>query len=134
MKLITTLSLIILFTTISCTAQKQSMDSKIIPGKFAHTVYFWMKNPSDQSSNEAFLKSLRKFIDNCPYMITKHIGQPAPTDRDVIDNTYSYSLLLTFKNLEEQEKYQDDPNHKVFIAESSGLWSKVLVYDSILLE
>lgn len=134
MKILTTIAVIILFNTISCTAQKQSMDNKIIPGKFAHTVYFWMKNPNDQNGNVSFLKSLRKFIDNCPYIITKHIGQPAPTDRDVIDNTYSYSLLLTFNNKEEQDKYQDDPNHKIFIAESSDLWSKVLVYDSILLE
>lgn len=99
-------------------------------GDFAHTVYFWLNNPDNQDDRKAFEASLTKFIDQSPYITTKHIGVPAKTDRDVIDNSYTYSLLLTFKDKATQDQYQEEAAHKQFIAESSNLWSKVLVYDS----
>lgn len=99
-------------------------------GSFAHVVYFWLKNPDNQSDRQAFEKSLKNFIDNSAYIKTKFIGVPAATDREVIDNSYTYSLMLTFENKSQQDKYQEEEGHKKFIEESSGLWSKVLVYDS----
>jgi hypothetical protein len=100
------------------------------PGDFAHTVYFWLHNPDNQDDRKAFEASLTNFIDQSPYITTKHIGVPASTDRDVIDHSYTYSLLLTFKDKATQDQYQEEPAHKQFIAESSHLWSKVVVYDS----
>ncbi len=107
-----------------------SKNEKVLPGNFAHTVYFWLKNPSNEADRLAFETSLKKFIDHSPEIQTKHIGLPAKTDREVIDNTYTYSLLLTFANKADQDRYQEDPNHKKFIEESSALWTKVVVYDS----
>jgi len=106
------------------------MTNKSLPGNFAHTVYFWLKNPDNAADRVAFETSLRKFIDASEFIQTKHIGTPAKTDRDVIDNTYTYSLLLTFVDKATQDKYQEEPNHKKFIEESSSLWKKVIVYDS----
>ena len=49
----------------------------------------------------------------------------------VIDSSYTYCLSLGFSSKENQDKYQEEPAHKVFIQESSQLWHKVVVYDSI---
>ena len=62
---------------------------------------------------------------------TRHIGTPAATDRDVIDNTWSYSLILAFDSKEKQDIYQSHQAHLKFIENASSLWEKVLVYDSI---
>ncbi len=113
----------------SCTKTEENSNNSL-PGNFAHTVYFWLKNPDNAVDRAAFETSLKKFIDASEFIQTKHIGMPAKTNREVIDNTYTYSLLLTFKDKATQDKYQDEPNHKKFIAESSELWEKVLVYDS----
>ena len=78
-----------------------------------------------------FETSLKKFINNSRYIKTKHIGVPADTNRPVIDNSYTYCLSLTFTSKAEQDKYQDEDIHKVFIKESEMLWEKVLVYDSV---
>lgn len=102
----------------------------IIPGNFAHTVYFWLKNPDNASDRDAFETSLKKFINQSPFITTKHIGVPANTSRGVIDTSYTYSLLLTFENKEQQDNYQEEVAHKQFIKESENLWSKVVVYDS----
>ena len=109
-------------------AQKKQ---KVIEGEFIHSVYFWLKNPDSQSDRESFEKSLLKFINSSEYIVSKHVGTPAGTPRDVVDNTYTYSLILTFKSKEDQDKYQEEEVHKQFIKESEHLWEKALIYDSI---
>ena len=60
-----------------------------------------------------------------------HIGIPAQTPRDVVDNSYGYSLVCVFKNKEDQDIYQAHVAHKKFIKDTSMLWEKVVVYDSL---
>ncbi|NND11989.1 MAG: Dabb family protein [Flavobacteriaceae bacterium] len=111
--------------------ENNTSEASIIPGSFAHTVYFWLHEPKNQDHRKSFETSLKKFLNTSKNITTKHIGIPASTNREVIDNSYTYSLLLTFKDKEAQDRYQEEPAHKLFIEESSGLWSKVLVYDSV---
>jgi len=60
-----------------------------------------------------------------------HIGTPADTDRDVIDNTYHYSFLIGFKDRKGHDIYQEHPIHDKFRNEYNEMWTKVLVYDSV---
>jgi hypothetical protein len=99
-------------------------------GNFVHMVFFWLKQ-EDEATKRKFLVELMKFIDNVYMIKTRHIGTPADTDRDVIDNTYTYSLVLTFDSKKEHDLYQEHPLHKVFIENASSLWKKVQVYDSL---
>lgn len=100
-------------------------------GRFYHVVYFWLKEPDNEAKNVRFLKSLNSFLDEVEVIQTKHVGTPAGTDREVIDSSYTFSLVATFKNKQDQDIYQEHASHKRFISESQGLWSKVQVYDSI---
>lgn len=97
---------------------------------FAHTVYFWLENPDSETDCKAFETSLQKFMDTSDYAKTKFIGKPPRASRDVVDGSFTYSLIVTFESAEAQKKYQDEAAHKLFIAESSKLWTKVIVYDS----
>ncbi len=97
---------------------------------FIHHVFFWLKDPSSKQA----LKKLQAGLQNLSNVKTIrqfHIGQPADTDRDVIENSYSLSWLAIFDNDADQASYQVDPIHLQFIAECAELWNKVLVYDSI---
>jgi hypothetical protein len=100
-------------------------------GNFLHMVFFWLKN-DEEKTKKAFLAELRKFIDHADMIRSQHIGTPADTDREVIDNTYSFSLILSFDSKKEHDEYQGHQLHKDFIANASSLWEKVQVYDSIL--
>ena len=100
-------------------------------GNFLHMVFFWLKN-DEAKTKKLFLAELRKFIDHVDMIRSQHIGTPADTDREVIDNTYSFSLILSFESKKEHDAYQEHQLHKDFIANASSLWEKVLVYDSIL--
>ncbi|MDC8004236.1 Dabb family protein [Aureisphaera galaxeae] len=99
-------------------------------GSFAHNVYIWLKQPDNEEDREAFLASLYKFLDASEYVVSSHVGAPALSDRDVVDDSFTFSIVLTFKNKEEQDLYQVEPVHVQFVEESSHLWNKVVVYDS----
>ena len=99
-------------------------------GEFFHVVFFWLTNETREVSQK-FEKELRQLVSQVEEIKSSHIGTPADTDRDVIDNTWSYSLILTFDSKEKQDIYQSHQAHLKFIENASSLWEKVLVYDSI---
>lgn len=100
-------------------------------GSFVHTVYFWLKNPDSPADRAAFEASITKFINGSRYVRSKFLGTPAGTPRDVVDNSYTYCLVATFDSPEDQDAYQVEDVHNVFVEESAHLWTKVQVYDSV---
>lgn len=105
--------------------------SSPIGGEFAHVVLFWLRNPDSQEDREKFEASIEKFIKSSGFVRSMHLGKPADTRRPVIDASYSYCLIVTFDSKEEQDEYQAEPVHQLFIEESKDLWEKVTVYDSV---
>ena len=97
---------------------------------FIHHVYFWLKNPDSKDDKAKLLEGLRK-LSKVKTIKMFHIGEPASTNRDVIDRTYAASWLAMFDNQGAQDSYQTDPIHLKFVEDCSSLWSKVIVYDSI---
>ena len=97
---------------------------------FIHHVFFWLKEPVTQEARSKFEKALKELV-TVETIVDQHLGVPAPTNRDVIDTSYSYSLLVTFKNKEDQDIYQTHPTHLKFIADCQDLWERVVVYDSV---
>ncbi|MEC7262984.1 MAG: Dabb family protein [Bacteroidota bacterium] len=113
----------------SCVQIKQDMDSNF-DSTFTHVVYFWFKEPNNHADRVKFEASLKKFLDNSQYAKTKFIGKPPKAIRDVVDDSFTYSLILSFESAEDQAAYQTEPPHLVFIEECQDLWEKVIVYDS----
>jgi len=93
-------------------------------------VFFWLINDTPEVKSN-FLRELKDFVGKVEEIKKVHIGPPANTNREVIDNTWSYNLVVTFDSKKEHDIYQDHPAHKKFIENASSLWEKVLVYDSI---
>ncbi len=130
--MIKVLKLMIILTVLTGTNELQGQDQHLDFDKnFTHVVYFYLNNPENLEDRSAFENSLKKFLDNSLYAKTKFIGIPAETPRNVVDNSYTYSLILSFPSKEIQDKYQEEPAHLVFIKESSHLWKKVQVFDSV---
>jgi hypothetical protein len=100
---------------------------------FIHHVFFWLKNQNSKQDKDALVEGLRK-LSKVETIRQFHIGEPAGTDRDVIERSYSISWLLIFDSLEDEEIYQPHPLHKKFIEECSHLWNRVVVHDSVDVE
>ena len=97
---------------------------------FVHHVYFWFKKPVSKKERSRFEQALKKLV-TIETIAEMHLAVPASTKRDVVDRSYSYSLLVTFKNKEDHDIYQKHQIHLKFIEECSDLWVKVVVYDSV---
>ena len=111
-------------------AEKQGKQTVIESGGFLHSVFFWLKKPNSEEDRKAFEKHLKIFIDNSQYVKSKFIGTVAPSEREVVDSSYTYALVLTFSSKEEQDKYQTEPVHLKFVQDAQHLWEKVVVYDA----
>lgn len=97
---------------------------------FIHHVYFWLKKPVTPEVRAKFEKGLKNLV-TVETIVSYHLGKPAGTSRSVIDSSYTYSLLTTFKNKADQDVYQTHPTHLKFIADYEEFWERVVVYDSI---
>lgn len=119
-----------IMATVMCNAQENESRHDF-DSNYVHTVFFWMKNPTNEGSNKKFEVSLRKFLDHSKYAKTQFIGKPPKATRGVVDDSFTYSLVLSFESAEAQENYQNEAAHLVFIEESQNLWDKVIVYDAM---
>ena len=115
----------------SVSAENLSQQRVIEPGGFIHSVYFWLKEPNNLEDREAFEEHLTTFIDHSQYVKSKFIGTAALSEREVVDDSYTYALILTFSSKEDQDKYQAEPVHLKFVEDAKHLWTKVVVYDAL---
>ena len=96
---------------------------------FIHHVFFWLKENND-NNRQQLIQGLQK-LSALKTIKEFHIGVPADTNRDVIENTYSVSWMIFFDNPADQDAYQVDPLHLNFVKECSHLWNRVTVFDSV---
>ncbi len=101
-----------------------------IGGKFVHSVYFWLVDETMPTRGK-FVTEVLKYLKEIDVIRTRHLGRAAGTDRDVVDNSYSYCMILTFDSSEDHDIYQAHAAHQQFIENASSLWTRVQVYDSI---
>jgi hypothetical protein len=105
--------------------------SNSLQGTFTHSVYFWLANPDSEEDKAEFEAAVKKFIDNSAYVKTKYLGTPAGTPREVVDNSWTYNLIVTFDSKEDHDLYQAEQVHEDFRNGSAHLWTKVLIYDGV---
>ncbi|MVZ64792.1 Dabb family protein [Sphingobacterium sp. DK4209] len=120
----------------SCVEPKNKsnhMDTSLSKDTIVHSVYFWLKEgitPEEEKDFLNFFAILGKIegIKELKY------GKPAPTTpRPVVDNSFSYLLLVTFHNMEEINVYETHPEHLAAIEKYKKYWTKVEVKDAILM-
>lgn len=97
---------------------------------FVHSVYFWLRQDLSADERQTFIRGVESLTQ---IESVRHgwVGVPAPTDRPVIERSYSYALTAVFADAEGQEQYQVDPVHDRFRDDCGTFWTKVLIYDSV---
>lgn len=95
-----------------------------------HSVFFWLKAELTEAQAADFRAGLES-LATVPSVHAVYIGTPAPTDRPVIDRSYSYALTVLLDGMAEHDQYQEDPIHRAFVKDFSGHWDRVLIYDAI---
>lgn len=96
----------------------------------SHHVLFWLKADTTDDQKTAFKKALLT-LEKIETVINFHVGIPAPIERAVVDNSYTFSLVLFFKDLAGHDVYQVHELHQAFLDEFRGLFDKVIIYDAV---
>ena len=128
---------ILLFTISLITFQgmsQETVNSTSFNPNFVHTVFFWLNNPDSADDRAAFEDALKQLLKDSKYTKTNYIGTAPKAIRDVVDDSFTYKLIVTFESNEEQELYQGEEAHLKFIEDANHLWKKVVVYDAVELE
>ena len=93
-----------------------------------HTVFFWLLDDVDNAGREAFENGLDRLTHES-HVLDRDIGKPATTDRDVVDSTYDYAIILRFENIAGHNAYQISTQHQEFLDTCFAMINRVLVYD-----
>ena len=113
-------------------AQNTPSTSQKDEKQMIHHVYFSLKNPDSVQDKQLLKEGLQSLaaIQEVKHLI---IGEPAPTfDREVIASDWHVSEVIYFDSVADQDAYQVDPIHQLFVTNYSHLWSKVVVYDILV--
>ena len=98
---------------------------------FVHVVYFWLKSDLTGAQVAEFETGLRKMLEDSEHASTGHVGKPAGTPREVVDNSYDFCLIVTFDDASSHEAYQVEPAHDRFREINEQFTDRVQIYDSL---
>lgn len=96
----------------------------------AHHVLFWLKPETTEEQKAAFKKSLGT-LAGVETVEGFHVGVPSTISRAVVDSSYTFSLVILFKDYAGHDVYQTHELHQAFLNEFRGFFEKVVIYDSI---
>ncbi len=129
----TTLLSLVLGKSIAQETKQDKRMGQLKKGTIIHVVYFWLKEGLSKEEEQDFLRYF-DVLASIPEVQTLNFGKPAPTSkRDVVDHSYSYNLIATFKNLEEITIYENHPTHVAGAKKFSKYWTRVEVKDTLLM-
>ncbi|MFD2969768.1 Dabb family protein [Sphingobacterium bambusae] len=114
-------------------ASGDAVQQELEPGRIVHSVYFWLKEGITEEDEKDFLNFFEA-LKKVPGIHSFHVGKPAATTaREVVDNSFHYSLIVTFKSLDDINTYEKHPDHLAAAGKYSKYWTKVAVRDMQLL-
>lgn len=95
---------------------------------FIHCVYFWLREDLSADDEKRFRDGLASLV-SIASVDHGHYGTPADTDREIIDRSYSYGLVVAFADQAAHDAYQEDSIHDAFRDNCAQYWTKVKIYD-----
>lgn len=123
-----------LLTACSNAAQpNKTMQTEPYPATtIVHAVYFWLKEGITAEEEKDFLQFF-ELLKTIPDLLSLQVGKPAATHpRPVVDNSFSYNLIVAFTTLDAVDVYENHPIHLKAIETYSKYWTKVEVRDTII--
>ena len=79
------------------------------------------KKPKSEEDQKQFEKAIKKFMKKSKHANTHYVGKPPKATRDVVDDSFTYALIVSFKSAKEQEKYQKENYVQLYKRDSRAL-------------
>jgi hypothetical protein len=97
---------------------------------FVHSVYFWLRDDLTADAKQHFVDGIRS-LTTIGSVTWGFVGTPASTDREIIDRSYSYALVVAFIDETAHDAYQVHPVHDRFREQCGGSWQRIVIYDAV---
>ncbi|WP_270088757.1 Dabb family protein [Sphingobacterium sp. SYP-B4668] len=121
-----------LIGTTALTTTVSADSNNVVKSQIVHSVYFWLKEGSTEKEITAFA-AFFEALKTIPDVVSLKYGRPAPTNpRPVVDQTWTYNLIVVFDHMDHINTYENHPIHLKAIKDYSSNWTKVVVYDTLL--
>ncbi len=85
------------------------------PGMLSHVVIFWFRKGTSPEAVAAFRDCAISNLTRIPGVLHLNCGAPIPSERDVVDRSYSVALSMMFASRTELDTYQVHPVHVEFV-------------------
>jgi hypothetical protein len=96
---------------------------------FSHVVIFWT-DPDRPKAADDLIAGARKYLAPLPGIVHFHVGNMAPSQRPVVDQSYQVALNVVFESKQAQDDYQVHPLHLEFVEKVfKPNCRRVVVYD-----
>ena len=100
------------------------------PAEVEHVVLVWLKDPKDQATLDRMVATARSFPDKIPGFVSFSVGTPLPSERDVVDDSFSVALVMRFRDAAALRDYEAHPVHVLAVQELLvPNAAKFLIYD-----
>ncbi|MFM2178206.1 MAG: hypothetical protein RL015_2304 [Verrucomicrobiota bacterium] len=99
-------------------------------GKVEHVVLVWLKKPGDAADRAKVVAAAKKFQAVIREIQHLSVGQPLPSERPVVDDSFDVGLVMRFANAQDLSTYEKHPVHVQAVKEIlQPIAKKLLVYD-----
>jgi hypothetical protein len=95
-----------------------------------HCVFFWLRATLTDEEQAEFERGLRT-LPGISSVVDGSVGEPAATIRPSVERSYSYALVLKFKDMAGHDAYQADAIHNRFHSRFERYWTNAVVYDFV---
>jgi len=94
-----------------------------------HVVIIWVnEDVSEQQISEAIDKT--NVLSSIDVVQALKIGRSVPSEREIVDDSFTFAISVEFKNEADMQLYIVDPTHREYVESvMSPLVKKFVVYD-----
>lgn len=119
----------ILITTlmVGCASLKKASNSDTLP--IHHVVLVWLNADTSEEQLQATINATWP-LNNIDGVHHLKVARALPSDRKLVDDSFSFGITMTFESQEVMQAYLEDPAHIQYLKEHiKGKAEKVVIYD-----
>lgn len=103
--------------------------ASVVRRMITHIVVFWVK-PEVENARERLFAAAREHLTTIPGVQHFRYGASIPSERPVVDTSYTMAIAMDFASAADLDVYQQHPQHQAFLGQIvKPLVERVLVYD-----
>ncbi len=102
-------------------------------GEVEHIVLIWLKDHGNTKQRDQMIAVTKTFQKDIPGIVSISAGEPLPSDRPIVDDSFDMGLVVRFKDKAALSIYEKHPAHVKAVNEVlKPLAGKILVYDTVI--